>query len=71
MPGSAYVGWVQLWIWVPFVTLVAVYLVLLFPDGRLSSPRWRPVSWLGGGFAVIAVAGLAFSPGRTGRTCRG
>ena len=25
MPGSAYVGWVQLWIWVPFVALVAVY----------------------------------------------
>ena len=63
LPGSAYVGWVQLWIWVPFVALVAVYLVLLFPDGRLSSPRWRPVSWLAGGFAVIAIAGLAFSPG--------
>jgi hypothetical protein len=63
LPGGAYVGWVQLWIWVPFVALVAVYLVLLFPDGRVSSPRWRPVSWLAGGFAVVAVAGLAFSPG--------
>jgi hypothetical protein len=63
LPGSAYAGWVQLWIWVPFVTLVAVYLVLLFPDGRLPSPRWRPVSWLAGGFAILAVAGLAFSPG--------
>ena len=61
--GSAYAGWVQLWIWVPFVALVAVYLVLLFPDGRLPSPRWRPVGWLAGGFAVIAIAGLAFSPG--------
>jgi hypothetical protein len=63
LPGSGYVGWVQLWIWVPFVTLVAVYLILLFPDGRLPSPRWRPVSWLAGGFAVIAIAGLAFAPG--------
>jgi hypothetical protein len=63
LPGGAYAGWVQLWIWVPFVTLVAVYLVLVFPDGRLSSPRWRPVSWLAGGFAAIAAAGLAFSPG--------
>jgi len=63
LPGSGYAGWVQLWIWVPFVTLVAVYLVLLFPDGRLPSPRWRPVSGLAGGFAVIAMAGLAFSPG--------
>src|SRR5579859_2058233 len=63
LPGGAYVGWVQLWIWVPFVALAAVYLVLLFPDGRVSSPRWRLVSWLAGGFAVIAVAGLAVSPG--------
>jgi hypothetical protein len=63
LPGSAYAGWVQLWIWVPFVTLVAVYLFLLFPDGRLPSPRLRLVSWLAGGFAVIAAAGLAFSPG--------
>jgi hypothetical protein len=63
LPGGAYVGWVQLWIWVPFVTLAAVYLVLLFPDGRLPSPRWRPVGWLAGGFAAVAIAGLAFSPG--------
>ena len=63
LPGSAYAGWVQLWIWVPFFTLVAVYLVLLFPDGHVPSPRWRPVGWLAGGFAVIAIAGLAFSPG--------
>jgi hypothetical protein len=63
LPGSTYAGWVQLWIWVPFVTLVAVYLILLFPDGRPSSPRWRPVGWLAGGFAVIAIAGLAASPG--------
>jgi hypothetical protein len=63
LPGSAYAGWVQLWIWVPFVTLAAVYLVLLFPDGRVPSARWRLVSWLAGGFAVVAIAGLAFSPG--------
>jgi hypothetical protein len=66
LPGSAYAGWVQLWIWVPFVALAAVYLVLLFPDGRVSSRRWRPVSWLAGGCAVIAAAGLAFSPGSEG-----
>ena len=66
LPGSGYAGWVQLWIWVPFVALVAVYLVLLFPDGRVSSPRWRPVNWLACGCAVIAAAGLAFSPGSEG-----
>ena len=63
LPGSAYAGWVQLWIWVPFIALITVYLFLLFPDGHLPGPRWRPVSWLAGGFTVIAVAGLALNPG--------
>lgn len=61
--GGAYAGWVQLWIWVPFIALITVYLFLLFPDGHLPGLRWRPVSWLAGGFTVIAVAGLALNPG--------
>ena len=56
-------GWVELWIWVPFVTLVTLYLFLLFPDGRLPTPRWRPVAWLGGAFAAMAAAGVAFTLG--------
>jgi len=63
LPAAGYVGWVQLWLWVPFVALVTVYLFLLFPDGRLPSPRWRPVGWLAGGFTVLAIAGLSFIPG--------
>ena len=31
--------------------------ILLFPDGRLPSPRWRAVPWL----ALLAIAGLAIS----------
>ncbi len=63
LPDAAYVGWVELWIWVPCVTLVFLYLLLLFPDGRLPSPRWRLLGWMGGVFAVIAAAGVAFFPG--------
>jgi hypothetical protein len=63
LPGSEYAGWVQLWIWVPFVALIAVYLFLLFPGGRLPAPRWRTVSWLAGGLAIVAIGGLALSPG--------
>jgi uncharacterized membrane protein YdcZ (DUF606 family) len=53
----------QLWIWVPFVALITVYLPLLFPDGRLPGPRWRPVSWAAAGCGVIAATGLASTPG--------
>ena len=63
LPASEYVAWPQQWIWVPFVALITVYLPLLFPDGRLPGPRWRLVSWAAAGFAVIAAAGLAVSPG--------
>jgi len=63
LPGTGYVGWVEEWIWVPFVTLITLYLFLLFPDGRLPSPRWRPVGWLGGAIAAIAAAGSAVTLG--------
>ena len=63
LPAGEYVGWLQLWIWVPFVALIAVYLPLLFPDGRLPAPRWRMVSWAAAGSGVIAAAGLALTPG--------
>jgi hypothetical protein len=43
----------------PTAILLGTFLILLFPDGRLPSSRWRPVAWLCG--TVIAtniVAGL-------------
>ena len=63
LPAGEYAGWLQLWIWVPFVALITVYLPLLFPDGRLPGPRWRPVSWAAAGCGVIAATGLAITPG--------
>jgi hypothetical protein len=63
LPAGEYVGWLQLWIWVPFVALITVYLPLLFPDGRLPGPRWRPVSWAAAGCGGIAATGLAITPG--------
>jgi hypothetical protein len=45
------------------VATLAIFLPLYFPTGRLLSPRWRPVLWLGVGFLVLAVAGNALWPG--------
>ena len=40
--------------------LVGVLLPLLFPDGRLPSPRWRPVLWAGMALVAVAVLGTLF-----------
>jgi hypothetical protein len=39
------VSWLAAWTWVPAIGLLLTFLVLLFPDGRLPSRRWRPVAW--------------------------
>ena len=41
--------------WVFAVGPAATFMLLLFPDGRLLSRRWRPVAWLAG-ISIIAVA---------------
>ena len=61
--GAVFAGWLVSWIWVIEVTFVAVFLLLLFPDGHFLSPRWRGVAWLGGASAAVAAFGLAFNAG--------
>jgi hypothetical protein len=51
------------WMWVAAVGLLGIYLVLLFPEGRLPSRRWRPLAWLSGAVIFLASAGFALSPG--------
>jgi hypothetical protein len=64
LPGARVAAWLREWVWVPSVGLIGTFLVLLFPDGRLPSSRWRVV----GGLAVVAlvfwVLSKAFLPGR-------
>jgi hypothetical protein len=49
--------------WIPPVGLLGIYLILLFPDGKLPSRRWRPLAWLSGVVMVLASLGITFSPG--------
>jgi hypothetical protein len=51
------------WMWVPPVGLLGTYMILLFPDGRLPSRRWRPLAWLSGAAMVSASVVLTISPG--------
>jgi hypothetical protein len=49
--------------WIPPIGLLGIYLILLFPDGRLPSRRWRPLAWLSGVVMVLASVGITFAPG--------
>jgi hypothetical protein len=64
VPFPAAIGSLGEWMWAPTVGLLGVYLILLFPDGRLPSKRWRPLAWLSGAVIVSMSIGGALSPGR-------
>ncbi|GAA5073669.1 signal transduction histidine kinase [Thermocatellispora tengchongensis] len=43
--------------------MVWFFVPLLFPDGRLPSPRWRPFAWAGGACIAVQAFGVLFTPG--------
>lgn len=49
----------------PGVFMVGTFLFLLFPDGRLPSPRWAPLGWLAGAWIICAFLISVFDPGTT------
>jgi hypothetical protein len=48
LPGASMVAWYGSWPWYLVLALALIFTPLLFPTGRLLSPRWRPVAWLAG-----------------------
>ena len=51
------------WMWVPPVGLLGIYMILLFPDGKLPSRRWRPFAWFAGAVMTLICVGFIFVPG--------
>jgi hypothetical protein len=52
LPLARLMAWPSTWMWEPAALLIILFLPLYFPDGRLLSPRWRPVLWLALLFSV-------------------
>jgi signal transduction histidine kinase len=50
------------WIWIPATILPITFLLLLFPDGRLPSARWRPIGWAAGLGIAGYTLGTALHP---------
>ncbi len=50
-------------LWLPAIGLTGTFLILLFPDGHLLSPRWRWVAWLAAVTIVLGSASIVFDPG--------
>ena len=60
LPAASWAEWLAEWVSVvPFV--LVTYILLLFPDGRLLSPRWRPALWLSHLTLVAVLLGI-FTP---------
>jgi hypothetical protein len=55
-------AWVRSWVW-SVTGGLGVFLLLLFPNGRMPGVRWRYLAWLNAVVAVVGAIALAFSPG--------
>jgi hypothetical protein len=61
--GRSAVGWVSGWVWLVWMVVLGVFLPLVFPTGRLLSPRWRWVAWTGLVSLFLFCIGIGLRPG--------
>ncbi|WP_328392357.1 sensor histidine kinase [Streptomyces sp. NBC_00390] len=62
LPGSLLVVWMSTWTFV-LVSFPIFFLLLLFPNGRLPSAKWRAAAWYVGVCAAVTFLMAAFMPG--------
>ena len=56
-------AWASAWIGGPGLLGIFAFLLLLFPNGRLPTPRWRPLAWLAAIAIGVVTFAHAFGPG--------
>jgi hypothetical protein len=62
LPGGVWMAWTQ--IWTASAWGLMLFALLLFPDGRLPSPRWRPLAWVAATVFILGTILPALEPGR-------
>ena len=62
LPGAEWVAWVSNWTG-PLSPMLIVAALLLFPDGRPPTPRWRWVLWLCVPQVALTLMQFALAPG--------
>jgi two-component system NarL family sensor kinase len=66
LPFTTAVLWLNTWAYAPAASLGGMVLLLVFPEGRLLSPRWRPALWAALAFIPFSIGGYAFVPANLG-----
>jgi hypothetical protein len=66
LPGAAIAAWYENLLDGPVIFGGFTFLFLLFPNGHLPSPRWKPLAWVSGAATVGIFAVSAFRPGPLG-----
>src|SRR2546430_3302393 len=62
IPFGQAMAWFGFWADMPGIAVLALFLPLLFPDGRLPSPRWKPAAYFAAVNFVLAVGLTMVAP---------
>jgi hypothetical protein len=65
LPAGEALAWLASWAWILYAGCIALSL-LLFPNGRPPSRRWRWLAWLSVFLTIAGAVWVAFSPGVIG-----
>src|SRR5688500_17935342 len=64
LPLAGFIAWLSAWSWIPGVATLLTFCLMLYPNGKLPSRRWRFLPYSAAAAVVGAVGGTAFMPGK-------